>query len=103
MAQIDRPCGTGEHHGTGLQVLLRRARKVGWIEWTLGDGEVAGIADELLELSVCELTRPHPEAVDSDLVDRTLLRIVAARPHRVRLSWNPREIGGHAPPMKMVF
>ncbi len=104
--KIHRPGRTREHHRSGLQVLLRSAREVCRIEWSLGDGEIAGRVGERLELGAGDLVSLHPESVDSHLMGRPFLGIVPVRAHRVRLGRNPGQsvgvgkseqlcIGGH--------
>jgi hypothetical protein len=77
-----------------LQVLLRRAREVSRVEWSLGDGHIACRVDECLELGVGDLVSLDPETVDADPVSRRLLGIMPVGAHGVRLSRNPFETIG---------
>src|SRR5687767_3134466 len=91
VAKIHRPGRTGEDHRTRLQVLLRRAREVGWVERPLGEGDIAGCVDESLKLGVGDLVSLDPEAVDADPMGGGFLGIVLVGPHSVGLSRNPRQ------------
>jgi hypothetical protein len=103
VAQIDGPRRGGEDHRARLQVLLRCAWELGWVEWSLRYGRITGLTDKLLELGIGDLVRLDPETVHVDLVDRSLLAVVTVRSHRIRLSRNPLEIVSHVASVNTVF
>ena len=68
------------------------------IEPALGQREVAGGIDELLELRVRHLVTVDPEAVDADDVGEALLGLMALGAHLERAAGNERHAGGLAFP-----
>ena len=80
LAEDERP--GDEQLGVGVGVVLR-------VERPLGDGDVAGLADEAAELRCRDGVLVHPEAVDRDLADRPLLGIEVLGAHQERPGREP--------------
>ena len=66
------------------------------IEPALGQRDVAGGIDELLELRVRHLVAVDPEAVDADGMDEALLGLMALGAHLERAAGDERHAGGLA-------
>ncbi len=102
--QIDCASGRREHGGARDEEVLRRARKVRGIEWTLGNRHVAGRLNEGRELRVGDLGGVHPETVNLDAMNGLrvardpshLAQRVGRRvtPHRKLPAGDPQHPGG---------
>ena len=93
VAQVDRVLGRREHQRAGVEHVRQRAGIVLRIGRDLGEGDVAGRVDEVLELPVGHRRAVDPEAVDGDAMDRRLFRIVLVRSHAERAAGNPDHVG----------
>ena len=71
--------------GSDAGIVLRIGRD-------LGEGDVPGRADELLELPVRHRSAVDPEAVDRDAMDRRFLRIMPVRAHAERAALDPDHV-----------
>src|SRR5262245_3924465 len=81
IAEVDRPGGLLKDHRARHEVLHGGTGKIRGIERTLGERAIAGSLDEASELLIGRLVAVDPETIDSDIVDRTLLRIEVLRTH----------------------
>ena len=77
------------------QVLRHVGMRLG-IEPALGQRDVAGGIDELLELRVRHLVTVDPEAVDADDMGEALLGLMALGAHRERAAGDEHHAGGFA-------
>jgi hypothetical protein len=64
----------------GIRFSAGASGKVGRVEWSLGNGDIAGRVDEFLELSDGDLVSFDPEPVDADPMGRRILGIVLVDP-----------------------
>ena len=69
----------------------------GRVRGPLGHRPVPGGLDEDLELGIGHRMRVHPESVDADRVGRSLLGVVAVRPHDEPATGNPHHVVGLLP------
>lgn len=74
------------------QELHRCSWVVGGVEWSLGNGLVAGLRHKALELGVRDRVAIDPEAIDANAMDRRLLRIEVVRAHQEIASRNPLHV-----------
>ena len=84
VAQVDRMARRREHQRAGVDHVRQRAWIVLRVRRDFGEGDVAGGADERLELPVGHRRAVDPEAIDRDAMDRRLFRVVPVRPHAER-------------------
>ena len=81
-----------EDQRTGNQVFRWSPRIIGWIQCAFSNRDVAGRIDEARKLFVDDDVPIHPEAIDSDFVDRAFLGIEIVRTHEKRPTRNPQHI-----------
>ncbi len=95
VAQVHRARSGREDQRAGHQVLRCRPRVQRWVEFLFGDGDVAGVGDELGELGIGDGVAFDGDGVDGDGVRRRLFWIELRRPHPVRPARELDELGEH--------
>ena len=84
VAKVDRMIGRTERQRARIDHVRKDARIVLRIGRHLGEGDVTGRFDELLELPVGHRRAVHPEIVDRHAMNRSFFRIVPVRSHAER-------------------
>src|SRR3954447_12605841 len=90
--EVDGPGRWDEDSGSGNKHVRSGSGVVCWVWGLFGHSQMAGFSDELGELVVGHGEAVDPEAADTDLVRRRLLRIVTVRPHQEGAARDPDHV-----------
>jgi len=92
VARVDRMLGRGEDERGGLEHVRQRTGIVLWVGQNLGEGDVAGGADQFAKSAVGQRRAVDREAVDGDAMDRCFFRVMLVRSHAQCIAGNPDHV-----------